>query len=108
MHRKRAVRGSGAVVVAAPAAGYTDEFPAGSPEATAISSDATKSYARFRADLKNRRRIVYVGANDGMLHAFDAGTGVSSFDVDGNRRRTVGLRAARGCADPERADQSEL
>ena len=79
-----AVINSGAVVVAAPAAGYTDEFPAGSPEATAISSDATKSYARFRADLKNRRRIVYVGANDGMLHAFDAGTGVSSFDASGN------------------------
>ena len=78
-----AVINSGAVVVAAPAAGYTDEFPTGSPEAAAVASDATKSYARFRADLKNRRRIVYVGANDGMLHAFDAGTGVSSFLPDG-------------------------
>ena len=60
----------------------------GRPRRPPISSDATKSYARFRADLKNRRRIVYVGANDGMLHAFDAGTGVSSFDVTAIRSST--------------------
>ena len=30
-------------------------------------------YSSFRESLENRRRVVYVGANDGMLHAFDAG-----------------------------------
>ena len=30
-------------------------------------------YSDFRAAHENRRRVVYVGANDGMLHAFDAG-----------------------------------
>ena len=32
-----------------------------------------KLYSDFVEDNKNRRRVVYVGANDGMLHAFDAG-----------------------------------
>ena len=30
-------------------------------------------YSDFRQAYENRRRVVYVGANDGMLHAFDAG-----------------------------------
>jgi len=30
-------------------------------------------YSDFQAAFENRRRVVYVGANDGMLHAFDAG-----------------------------------
>lgn len=33
--------------------------------------DAT--YAEFRSKYSNRRQVVYVGANDGMLHAFNAG-----------------------------------
>ncbi len=33
------------------------------------------SYAEFYRTYKNRRPVVYVGANDGMLHAFDGGTG---------------------------------
>lgn len=32
-------------------------------------------YAAFLADQQNREATVYVGANDGMLHAFDAETG---------------------------------
>lgn len=32
-------------------------------------------YATFKADNANRQGMVYVGANDGMLHAFDAGDG---------------------------------
>lgn len=32
-------------------------------------------YATFKNDHKNRQAIVYVGGNDGMLHAFDASTG---------------------------------
>jgi hypothetical protein len=31
------------------------------------------TYAEFRAQYKDRRNVVYVGANDGMLHAFNAG-----------------------------------
>lgn len=34
-------------------------------------SDTT--YSRFRSVNINRRQVVYVGANDGMLHAFNAG-----------------------------------
>ena len=30
------------------------------------------TYQTFRADNFNRKRVLYVGANDGMLHAFDA------------------------------------
>lgn len=32
-----------------------------------------KSYAEFREKYRNRRQVVYVGANDGMLHAFNGG-----------------------------------
>jgi type IV pilus assembly protein PilY1 len=31
------------------------------------------SYSSFRANYRNRRQMVYVGANDGMLHAFNGG-----------------------------------
>jgi len=31
------------------------------------------SYGQFRSQYRERRRVVYVGANDGMLHAFNAG-----------------------------------
>jgi len=37
------------------------------------------SYRAFRATLVNRRDAIYVGANDGMLHAFDAETGDELF-----------------------------
>jgi type IV pilus assembly protein PilY1 len=32
------------------------------------------AYDRWRYDQRDRRQVVLVGANDGMLHAFDAGT----------------------------------
>lgn len=32
-----------------------------------------KTYQQFMNKYKNRRNVVYVGANDGMLHAFNAG-----------------------------------
>lgn len=31
------------------------------------------TYGRFRSQYAERRKVVYVGANDGMLHAFNAG-----------------------------------
>ncbi|MED5408773.1 MAG: PilC/PilY family type IV pilus protein, partial [Pseudomonadota bacterium] len=34
-----------------------------------------KSYSKFVNDNKLRREVLYVGSNDGMLHAFDANTG---------------------------------
>ena len=37
------------------------------------------NYAQFRQDNISRRGMIYVGANDGMLHAFDAETGVEKF-----------------------------
>ncbi|MBI3285740.1 MAG: pilus assembly protein PilY [Burkholderiales bacterium] len=36
-------------------------------------------YSKFYTDNLNRQKAVYVGANDGMLHAFDAGTGAELF-----------------------------
>jgi type IV pilus assembly protein PilY1 len=37
------------------------------------------SYESFREANKNRRRMVYVGVNDGMVHGFDAETGQESW-----------------------------
>lgn len=74
-----AVVNSGAVVVAGPAAAFTDRDFAGGPEAS-----ASETYSEFRENNKNRPRTIYVGANSGMLHAFDAGTGVTGFDASGN------------------------
>ncbi len=63
-HVLGAIVESSTVYVSAPAAGYTytSSFTEGG------------SYADFVAANRNRRSVVYVGANDGMLHAFDAGT----------------------------------
>ncbi|HXS26835.1 MAG TPA: PilC/PilY family type IV pilus protein [Steroidobacteraceae bacterium] len=37
------------------------------------------SYQTFKANHKDRAPIIYIGANDGMLHAFDATTGAERF-----------------------------
>lgn len=47
-------------VVARPNAGYDSRF-----------SDET--YKAFRKQYENRRQVIYVGGNDGMLHAFNGG-----------------------------------
>lgn len=47
----------------------------GAPPTTISSA----SYAGFRTDNLNRTAAVFVGANDGMLHAFNAGTGDELF-----------------------------
>ncbi|MET0332620.1 MAG: PilC/PilY family type IV pilus protein [Dyella sp.] len=52
--------------------GYSNVFPAGSPEATALASNANMAYSAFVSTQQTRPAVVYVGANDGMLHAFDA------------------------------------
>lgn len=43
------------------------------PEDTPGSTNDRKGYREFRDDHADRRTVVYVGARDGMLHAFDAG-----------------------------------
>ena len=51
--------------------------------------DAT--YAAFRERYRNRRQMVYVGANDGLLHAFNAGfydTANQRFNLTGTRNET--------------------
>jgi len=55
--------------------GYSDSmFPTGSPEQVAAANNST-SYANFVNTSKTRPATVYLAANDGMLHAFDATTG---------------------------------
>jgi type IV pilus assembly protein PilY1 len=67
-----AVFGSQPAYVGTPTGGYSDTFPAGSPEAAALKTSATNSYSTFLTKWAQRPATVYVGANDGMLHAFDA------------------------------------
>lgn len=69
---------SSSIYVGGPSAGYRD-FPSGSPERTAADADSSKSYQTFRSTHQNRRPLVFVGANDGMLHAFDAATGNEAY-----------------------------
>jgi len=42
------------------------------------------AYEAYRFDNRDRRRILMVGANDGMLHAFDAGSPIASGTRDLN------------------------
>lgn len=51
---------SSPISVGRPAAGYDLAF-------------GDDTYRQFRQKYQNRRQVVYVGANDGMLHAFNAG-----------------------------------
>ena len=53
--------------IGAPSSGYSDAIHPG--------------YSKFRNDFKNRPPIVYVGANDGMLHGFNAQLDFSSSDT---------------------------
>lgn len=43
------------------------------------SSKSYESYGKFRSTNKNRDHMLYVGANDGMLHGIDVETGISKF-----------------------------
>jgi len=57
--------------------GLRDDFPIGSLENKAF--DNGDSYEKFVSDNKARTPMVYVGANDGMLHAFDAQAGTETW-----------------------------
>lgn len=77
-----AIIDSQALFVGAPSSGYRNTWPTGSPEALAMAADATNcaatapttchSYESFVSDNLDRLPVVYIGANDGMLHAFNA------------------------------------
>lgn len=70
-----AIINSQTVYVAYPASGYTDTFPASDPESSIDPTTKLKfSYEKFVNDHAKRAPTIYVGANDGMLHAFDATT----------------------------------
>jgi type IV pilus assembly protein PilY1 len=50
-----------------------------------------ESYAEFYSHYKKRRNVVYVGGNDGMLHAFNAGfynKDAKSFDLESDHDET--------------------
>lgn len=56
--------------VSSPISGHREEWPENSPE-----RDCGRCYEQFQRDKKDRRPVVYVGSNNGMVHAFDGGTG---------------------------------
>ena len=57
-------------------------------------------YASFYDSQKNRKKLVWVGANDGMLHAFDSATGDEAFayvpGVLANRLAEIPLQRGNG------------
>lgn len=63
---------SNPVEVSVPEQQYPVVWPGNSPENNV-------SYAAFRQNNLNRQHILYVGANDGMLHGFSAETGSEVF-----------------------------
>lgn len=73
-HLLGAILHSQPLYVSAPGGGYYN-WPSGSPEAVAAAASNgsdDKSYSAFVSDHSTRPSTVYVGANDGMLHAFNA------------------------------------
>ncbi len=56
------------------------------------------SYLTYRASTayQERSKVIYVGANDGMLHAFDAGTWDASLDLDDDGTAEGGFAAGTG------------
>lgn len=45
-----------------------------SPPNYPLSDSTNPGYSQFKADYKDRRKVVYFGANDGMVHAIDGRT----------------------------------
>lgn len=65
------------IYVSAPTSGYPDTFPEDSPEG--IAAGLGNTYAVFQNTNRRRSPTLYVAANDGMLHAFDASNGRERF-----------------------------
>ena len=55
-----------------------------------IAGGANDCYQLYRNANINRERVLLVGSNDGMLHAFDAGVPTGSPDITGNYQYTYG------------------
>ena len=55
---------------------HSTPYFVGTPAARYSDSFESVAYSSFVTAHKNRDQLLYVGANDGMLHAFDAPTGV--------------------------------
>ncbi len=73
-----AVINSQPTYVSGPIGLYQDSFPDGSPELlAALNND--DSYAKFGVSVRNRPPTVYVGSNDGMVHAIDTVNGQERF-----------------------------
>jgi type IV pilus assembly protein PilY1 len=53
------------------------------PPAAIYSAAANPGYAKFKTDYKDRTPVVYVGSNDGMLHAINASTKAADTTVAG-------------------------
>jgi type IV pilus assembly protein PilY1 len=51
----------------------SDPVSVGAPREAFDRKNGDKSYSKFFDKYKDRRHVVYVGANDGMLHAFNGG-----------------------------------
>ncbi len=60
---------------------------------TQIAPEAGVSYASFKAANATRQNLVYVGANDGMLHAFRAGANDASGNFAGTPANNNGTEA---------------
>jgi type IV pilus assembly protein PilY1 len=74
---------SPAKIVRGPSASYEDDkWDDETPEGIQASND--NGYAEFKQSLLTRKAIVLVGANDGMLHAFDAGLDSTSPTTGGD------------------------
>lgn len=66
--------------VARPTGGYRNVWPSGSDEAAAeIDNDGQNGYSQFLVDHAKRAPTIYVAANDGMLHAFDASAATDTY-----------------------------
>ena len=74
-----AVINASPLYVSSPRSGFHDTYPIGSPEQIAYVADTANGYATYQNSNRSRTPMVYVGSNDGMLHAFDASTGVESW-----------------------------
>lgn len=57
------------------------------------SFDGADEYADFASDQETRTPTLYVGANDGMLHGFNAGTGAETYAFVPNAAIVNGLRS---------------
>ena len=81
-HKLGAIIRSQPVYVSYPSGGYYDNWPSGSPEEAAASGG--NGYSTFQVDYAAREGTVYIGANDGMLHAFSAPAPVCDYSDPAN------------------------